>query len=99
MTIQGRNIVEDLHVLSLDGVDIVLGIFEFTLNSDNVSWKGYALIDVQPVQLHSLRRMAASDLISSYFHLELVSDYESSCTTVSELEVISKHMKMYFRKL
>ncbi|KAH0725500.1 hypothetical protein KY284_001365 [Solanum tuberosum] len=82
------------HVLT----DYAKRIFEFTLNGAKVSWKGDAPTDVQPVQLHSLRRMAATDAISSYFHLELVTDLESSCTTPSELEVMLKTYEDVFQK-
>ncbi|MCD7454221.1 hypothetical protein HAX54_023976 [Datura stramonium] len=52
-----------------------------------VSWQRYAPTDVQRVQLHSLKMMDATDAIFSYFHVELVSDLEPSCTTLSELTV------------
>ncbi|KAH0652914.1 hypothetical protein KY289_030592 [Solanum tuberosum] len=102
LALHGADIVLGVSWLATLGpvlTDYAKRIFEFTLNGAKVSWKGDAPTDVQPVQLHSLRRMVATDVISSYFHLELVSDLESSCPTLSELEVMLKHMKMYFRNL
>nr|XP_009762266.1 PREDICTED: uncharacterized protein LOC104214313 [Nicotiana sylvestris] len=49
-------------------------VFEFTLNNHRFTWQGDLPTDIQPVQLHSIRRMMATDAISSFFHLELVAE-------------------------
>ena len=58
------------------------------MNCAKISWKGDAPTDMQPVQLYSLRRMAATDAISSYFHLQLVSDSEPSFALPYELAMV-----------
>ncbi|KAH0760251.1 hypothetical protein KY290_023744 [Solanum tuberosum] len=101
LALHGADIVLGVSWLATLGpvlTDYTKRIFEFTLNGVKVSWKGDAPTDVQPVQLHSLRRMVVTNAISSYFHLELVSDLESSCTTPSELEVMLKTYEDVFQK-
>lgn len=48
--------------------------------------------------MNGLTRMVATDAISSYFHLELVSYMEPSYTTSSELEVMLKTYEDVFQK-
>ncbi|XP_019237377.1 PREDICTED: uncharacterized protein LOC109217575 [Nicotiana attenuata] len=48
--------------------------FGFTLNGLRTTWKGDCPTDTQVIQLHSLRRMAATDAISSFFRLEMVTE-------------------------
>lgn len=101
LSLHGADIVLGVSWLATLGpvlTDYAKRIFEFTLNGAKVSWQGNAPTDVQPVQLHSLRRMAATDAISSYFHLELVSDLEPSCITPSDLAEVLKTYEDVFQK-
>lgn len=49
-------------------------VFEFTLNGSKVSWQGKCPTDAQPIQLHSLRRMDATNAITSFFCLEVITE-------------------------
>ncbi|XP_016463030.1 uncharacterized protein LOC107786107 [Nicotiana tabacum] len=49
-------------------------LFEFNYKGQRYSWRGDPPIELQPVQLHSLCRMAATHAISSFYRLELVTD-------------------------
>lgn len=44
-------------------------VFEFTLNDHRFTWQGDLPTDIQHVQLHTIRRMTATDAISSFFQL------------------------------
>ncbi|KAH0655105.1 hypothetical protein KY285_029987 [Solanum tuberosum] len=101
LSLHGADIVLGVSWLATLGpvlTDYAKRIFEFTLNGSKISWKGDAPTDMQPVQLHSLRRMAATDAISSYFHLQLVSDSEPSCTLPSELAMVLNTYEDVFQK-
>uniref|UniRef100_A0A3Q7EG54 Uncharacterized protein n=1 Tax=Solanum lycopersicum TaxID=4081 RepID=A0A3Q7EG54_SOLLC len=50
---------------------------EFNLGGNQLVWQGVSPTDVKPVQLHSLRRMAATEAIASSFCLEIVTGYNS----------------------
>ncbi|KAH0672438.1 hypothetical protein KY290_024676 [Solanum tuberosum] len=101
LSLHGADIVLGVSWLATLGLvltDYAKRIFEFTLNGSKISWKGDAPTDMQLVQLHSLRRMAATDAISSYFHLQLVSDSEPSCTLPSELAMVLNTYEDVFQK-
>lgn len=71
----GANIVLGVAWLATLGpilTDYATRVFEFTLNGSRVSWQGDCPTDAQPIQLHSLRRLAATDAIASFFCLEMV---------------------------
>lgn len=47
-------------------------LFEFNLQEMTRIWKGESTNSAQLVQLHSLRRYAATDVVSSYYCLQIV---------------------------
>lgn len=62
--------------------DYAKRIFEFTRDGTTRTWQGDCPTDAQPIQLHSLRRMAATDAIASFFRLERVTE-EIPCVGAS----------------
>lgn len=78
----GADIVLDVAWLAKLGrvlTDYAKKEFEFSLNGTKVSWQVDSPIDAHQIQLHSLRRMAATDAIASFFFcLEVVTTDKSS---------------------
>ncbi|XP_070052255.1 uncharacterized protein [Nicotiana tomentosiformis] len=54
--------------------DYAMHVLEFSHNGNTMRWQGEPPTMLQPVQLHSLRRLASTDAISSFFRLELVQE-------------------------
>ncbi|OIS95615.1 hypothetical protein A4A49_58539, partial [Nicotiana attenuata] len=81
LPMHGADIVLEAAWLSTLGrviQDYAERLFEFTLQGKTISWKGDIPNTALPVQLHSLRRYAATDAVSSYYCLQLVQDEVSA---------------------
>nr|XP_009797113.1 PREDICTED: uncharacterized protein LOC104243599 [Nicotiana sylvestris] len=73
--------------------------FEFNWNGCRVKWQGEPSIDIQPIQLHSLRRMAATDAIASFFHLEMLcGEVASVVAPTAELASLLDSFEDVFQK-
>ncbi|OIS98942.1 hypothetical protein A4A49_60795, partial [Nicotiana attenuata] len=75
LPMHGANVVLWSSWLSTLGrvvTDYAERLFEFNLQGMTRIWKGESPNSAQPVQLHSLRRYAATNVISSYYCLQIV---------------------------
>ncbi|XP_019240631.1 PREDICTED: uncharacterized protein LOC109220626 [Nicotiana attenuata] len=73
--------------------------FEFNWNGCRVKWQGEPSIDIQPIQLHSLRRMAATDAIASFFHQEMLcGEVASVVAPTAELASLLDSFEDVFQK-
>ena len=83
------------HVLT----DYATREFEFTLNGNKVKLKGDPPIDVQPIQLHSLRKMLATNIIASFYHLKMIDEEMTSKEEpIAELAILLDSFKDVFQK-
>ncbi|OIT33904.1 hypothetical protein A4A49_64903, partial [Nicotiana attenuata] len=75
LPMHGADLLLDVSWLATLGpvvTDYVQRLLEFGLGGQYIRWKGNPPLDLQPVQLQSLRRLCATDVVSSFYHLELV---------------------------
>ncbi|KAM0057208.1 putative nucleotidyltransferase, Ribonuclease H [Helianthus debilis subsp. tardiflorus] len=101
LPLQGWDMVLGVSWLSTLGpvvTNYATALFEFQLGATRVTWKGEPSTTADPIQFHGLKKLAHSNAIAHYFHLQLLpSQVDSMATVPTDIQQLLSEFSQVFR--